>query len=220
MKRLLFICLLFSITNIFANSVEEKVLEASNTMKKLVRSQNGVPMPIIKKAQAIVVVPGSMKFGFLVGGKYGEGVATIRKADGSWSYPFFIKFGGGSLGFQIGLEIVDSILVFRTQNSVNELLSDKFTLGAEASASAGPISANLDKSSEIDMSAEIFTYSQNSGLFAGAILNGAVISNDNEKNRALYGNSVNVKKIVTSKNLSDAYSVQEFLKTVINLMEK
>ena len=221
MKYLLIVFIsLFGTTNLFADSVEEKVLEASNTMKKLVRSQNGIPISIIKESQAIVVVPGSMKFGFFVGGKFGEGIATIRKADGRWSYPFFIKLGGGSLGFQIGIEIVDSILVFRTKNSVDELLRDKFTLGAEASASAGPISANADKSSEIDMSAEIFTYSQNSGLFAGALLNGAVISNDNEKNRALYGNNVNVEKIVTSENLSDAYSIQEFLKTINNLTEK
>ena len=118
MKRILIIfILIFSITNLFADSVEEKVLEASNTMEKLVRSQSGIPMSIIQKAQAIVVIPGSVKFGFFVGGKFGEGVATIRKADGSWSYPFFIKLGGGSFGFQIGLEVVDSILVFRTKNS-------------------------------------------------------------------------------------------------------
>ena len=213
MKRLLVILIvLFSAVNLVADSVEENILEASNSMKKLIRSKNGIPMSIIQSAKAIVVLPGSIKFGFFLGGKYGEGVAVIKKQDGSWSYPFFIKLSGGSLGFQIGLEIVDSILVFRTKNSVEELLSDKFTLGIEASASAGPISANVDKSSEVNMSAEIFTYSQNSGLFAGALLNGAVISTDNEKNRALYGNSINVKKIVTSENLSDVYSVQEFLK--------
>ena len=221
MKYLLIIFIVFgSITNLFANSVEEQVLEASNSMKKLIRSQNSIPLSIIKDAKAIVIVPGSVKFGFFVGGKYGEGIAVIKKENGSWSYPFFIKLGGGSLGFQIGLEIVDSILVFRTKNSVEELLSDKFTLGVEASASAGPLSANADKSGEVNMSAEIFTYSQNSGLFAGALLNGAVISNDNEKNRALYGNSINVKEIVSSKNLSDVYSVQEFLKNLKNLTEQ
>ena len=221
MKYLLIVFIVFgSVTNLFANSVEEQVLEASNSMKKLIRSQNGIPMSIIKDAKAIVVVPGSVKFGFFVGGKYGEGIAVIRKENGSWSYPFFIKLGGGSLGFQIGLEIVDSILVFRTKNSVEELLSDKFTLGVEASASAGPLSANADKSSEVNMSAEIFTYSQNSGLFAGALLNGAVISSDNEKNRALYGNSINVKEIVRAKNLSDVYSVQEFLKNLKKLTEQ
>jgi len=218
MKQLLVVFLLFiGCLNLSAKSVEEKVLEASNTMEKLLRSKNSIPTSIIKSAKAIVVVPGSVKFGFFLGGKYGEGVATIRKDDGNWSYPFFIKLGGGSLGFQIGLEIVDSIFVFRTKNSVEELLSDKFTLGVEASASAGPLSANADKSTEIDMSAEIFTYSQNSGLFAGAIFNGAVIYNDHENNRALYGNNIDIKTIVKSSNLSDAYSIQEFFKSINNL---
>ena len=221
MKRLLIILVfIFSATTLFADSVEENILEASNTMKKLIRNQNGIPMAIIKEAKAIVVVPDSVKFGFFLGGKYGEGVATIRREDGRWSNPFFIKLGGGSLGFQIGLEIVDSILVFRTKNSVKELMSDKFTLGAEASASAGPISANVDKSSEVNMSAEIFTYSQNSGLFAGALLNGAVISNDKDKNRALYGNNAKIETIVNSENLSDVYSVQEFLKNINSLTEQ
>ena len=98
MKKILVIFLLvFGMTNMLADSVEESVLEASNTMKKLIRSQNGIPMSIIKDAKAIVVVPSSIKFGFFVGGKYGEGVAVIKKEDGSWSYPFFIKLGGGSL---------------------------------------------------------------------------------------------------------------------------
>ena len=221
MKKLVSIFLLvFCMTNILADSVEEKILEASNSMKKLIRSADGIPMSIIQDSKAIIIIPSSMKFGFFLGGKYGEGVASIRKVDGSWSYPFFIKLSGGSLGFQIGFEVADSILVFRTKNSVNELLSDKFTLGAEASASAGPISANADKSTEVDMSAEIFTYSQNSGLFAGAVLGGAVLSNDDEKNRALYGNDVNVTKIISLDNLNDSYSVQEFLKNINSLAKR
>jgi len=221
MKRLIVVCLLvFGISNLFAGSVEEEVLDASHVMQKLVRSQNGIPMSIIQEAQAIVIIPSSYTFGLFVGGKYGEGVASIRKKDGTWSYPFFITLGGGSLGLQVGFEVVDSILVFRTKNSVEELLSDKFTLGAEASASAGPISANVDKSTEVDMSAEIFTYSQNSGLFAGAVLNGAVISNNDEKNRALYGTNGTVKKIVNSDNLNDSYSVKEFLSTINNLTKR
>ncbi len=218
MRRLaVIILLLFSTTALLASSVEEDMLEASNTMNKLIRSQNGIPLRVIKEAKAIVIVPRSIKVGFFLGGKYGEGVAVLKKEDGSWSYPFFIKLGGGSFGLQIGVEVTDSILVFRTQNSVDELLKDKFTIGAEASASAGPMSVNADKSSEVDMSAEIFTYSQNSGLFVGAMLNGAVISNDDEKNRALYGNSANVQKIVTSTDLSDLYSVQDFLKNLNTL---
>ncbi len=221
MKRFLVIFILvFGINNLFASSVEENILEASNTLSKLTRSSNSIPISIIKNAKAIVVIPNYVKFGLFLGGKYGEGVASIRRDDGSWSYPFFVNLGGGTFGFQIGLEVVDSILVFRTKNSVDELLGDKFTLGVEASVSAGPIGVNADKSAEVNMSAEIFTYSQNNGLFAGATLNGAVLSNNNEKNRALYGNNISAKEIVKSNNLNDTYAVKEYLKTINSITRR
>lgn len=131
-----------------------------------------------------------------------------------------MTLGGASVGFQIGVDVVDTILVFRTQNSVDKLLSNKFTVGVGASASAGPMSTSVDRSSEIDMSAEIFTYSQSKGLFAGATLKGAVISNNDEKDRALYGSNISVKKIVVADSLSDAYSVEKFLETINNLTKR
>ncbi|MBL0687471.1 MAG: lipid-binding SYLF domain-containing protein [Sulfurospirillum sp.] len=221
MKRLLIVFLLvFGVANSFADSIEERVLVAGNIMKKLIISKNGIPMEIIKEAQAIVVMPDSVKFGFFIGGKYGEGLATVRKQDGSWSYPFFIKLSGGSLGLQIGLEKTNSILVFRTKDSVGELLSGKLKVGANASASVGYISANSDKIDETNMSAEIFAYSQSSGLFAGAVLDGVIISNDDKKNKTLYGKSIDVKDIIIAENLSDTYSVQEFFRIVNYLTKK
>lgn len=175
MKKISIIFLtLLCISNLYANSVEEEVLEATNSLKKLSISKNGIPKKIVRESKAIVLIPGSWKVGFFLAGKYGEGIATIRKEDGSWSNPFFITLGSGSLGFQIGVESADSIFVFRTKNSVKELLSQKFTLGVGASVSAGPMGANIEKNSEINMQAEIFTYSQTSGLFAGASFEGAL----------------------------------------------
>lgn len=216
MKQIFLILILIatSFSSLSANSVEEEVLEAANSMKKLLRSEKGIPQKIIKSSQAIVVIPSSLKVSFFLGGKYGEGVASIRKSDGSWSYPFFVDMSGGSLGFQVGVESSDTIFVFRTANSVNELLSDKFTLGAGASVSAGPMNANVEKNSEVNMSAEIFSYSQSKGLFVGASFEGAIISNNNEKNRALYGNDVTVDKIVTADSLNSTYSVREFLNNI------
>ena len=124
-----------------------------------------------------------------------------------------------SFGLQVGFEKADTILVFRTKNSVNELLKDKVTLGAEVSISAGPIGTRVDKSTEVDMSAEIFVYSKNRGLFIGASLSGALISSDKEKNRALYGKQIVIDKIVTSTNLSDVYSVKRFLQN-LNILTK
>ena len=217
MKKILVIFLtLISISNLFANSVEEEVLEATNSMKKLSIGKNGIPSNIIKESQAIVIIPGSWKVGFLIAGKYGEGVASIKKEDGNWSNPFFVELGSGSLGFQLGVESADSIFVFRTTNSVKELLSQKFVLGVGASVSAGPIGENIEKNSEINMQAEIFSYSQTKGLFAGASFEGASISNNDEKNRALYGNDMSVVKIVGSDLQSDIYCIDQFSKTITN----
>jgi len=217
MKKILVIFLtLISISSLFANSVEEDVLEATNSMRKLTTNRNGIPQKIIRGSQAIVVIPGSLKVGFFLGTKYGEGVAAIRKENGSWSNPFFITLGGGSLGFQFGVESADTIFVFRTKNSVKELLSQKFTLGIGASVSAGPIGANIEKNTEINMQAEIFSYSQTKGLFAGASFEGASISNNDEKNRALYGNNMNVLKIIESGLRNDIYSIEQFSKTITN----
>lgn len=215
MKKLLAIVVTFIyVGSLFANSVEEDVLEAANSMQKLTLSKNGIPKKIMQQAQGIVVIPSSVKLGFFLGGKYGEGVASIRKKDGSWSNPFFVTLGSGSLGFQIGVESADTIFVFRTKNSVDELLSQKFTLGIGASASAGPIGANVEKNSEINMQAEIFSYSQTKGLFAGASFEGASIANNDEKNRALYGGGMSVAKIISMDAQNSVYSIEQFLKNI------
>jgi len=221
MKKILIFVLAFLYAgNLFANSVEEDILEATNTLEKLTLNKNTIPKKIMQQARAIVVVPSSIKVSFFVGGKYGEGVASIKKANGQWSNPFFVTLGSGSLGFQFGVESADSLFVFRTQNSVDELLKQKFTLGVGASISAGPMGANVEKNSEINMKAEIFSYSQTSGLFVGASFDGASIANNDGKNRALYGGNMSVRKIVKMDNRSGVYSIEQFLKQITNSTSK
>lgn len=215
MKQIVLICiLLLGINNLYADSVEEQILETTNSMQKLMISKDGIPQQIIKQAQGIVIIPSSIKVSWFIGGKYGEGLATIKKADGSWSNPIFITLGGGSLGLQFGFESSDTILVFRTKNSVKELLSRKFTLGAGASVSAGPLGKNVERNTEINMQAEIFSYTQSKGLFIGASLEGASISNNDEKNRALYGNDMKAVNIINKPIVDEIYSVKEFIKTI------
>ncbi|WP_458701361.1 lipid-binding SYLF domain-containing protein [Sulfurospirillum sp. 1307] len=210
----LLICVFSSVQ---ANSSEEMLLDSVNTMKKLVNTKNGVPKSVLKQAKAILIIPSLDKVGFFIGGKYGKGVVCIKKSDGSWSYPFFVEVVGGSLGLQFGYEHISAMMIFRTQNSVNELMNKKFTLGAGASVSAGPLGSNYERNTEVNMSAEIFVYSKANGLFAGVSLEGAVISILEEKNRALYGQNLNVNQIVSGSNLSSVYSVKEFLRTVNSL---
>jgi lipid-binding SYLF domain-containing protein len=211
-KVFLVFILMFSM--LYAKSAEEQILEAANSLKKLSNIKNGVPKQILKEAKALIIIPSLHKAGMMVGVKYGEGIVSVRRDNGTWSYPFFVEIGGGSLGLQFGYENTTTLLIFRTKESIKGLQSEKFTLGAGASASAGTLGANYEKSAEGDFSSEIITYSQANGLFAGASLEGAVISNLKSKNSALYGSNINIKRILTEDNLNDSYSVQEFLRTI------
>lgn len=216
MKRIVGICLALVLcaSASLASSIEEQILESSNSLQNLVYANSTISKKIIANAKAVVIIPASLKFSFFLGAKYGEGVASIKRANGSWSYPFFVKLTGGSVGFQFGFEKTDTLFIFTSTKSVAGLLGDKFTLGADASISIGPLAAQIDKSMEANMSAEIFTYSKASGAFVGASFEGNVIAHEPQKNRALYGNTISLDAIITRENLSDYYSVKEFLHTL------
>ena len=220
MRRLVIsiVFVLFIVSNLFAYSAEEKVLESSNSMKKFLNSKK-IPEKVFKIARAIVIIPSSLKISFIFGVNVGKGVVTFRKNDGSWSNPAFVSLNGGSFGYQFGFENSDILLVFKSTDSVEGLKSGKFTLGVGASISAGPLNANIDRSTEVSMSAEIYSYAISSGLFIGASFGGAEISIEQNKNIELYGNNITIDKIINSDNLSDTYSVSEFMKNT-NLLNK
>lgn len=213
MKRIVIVIMLMSflVSNSFAFSAEEKVLESANSMKKFLNS-NKIPHKVFNFARAIVIIPSSVKVGFLLGVNVGDGVVIFRKDDGTWSYPAFVSLRGGSFGYQFGFENTDILLIFKSKDSVDGLKSGKFTLGVGASISAGPLNANVDKSTEGNMSAEIYSYASSSGLFVGASFGGAKITLEKDYNKALYGNDINLERIINSHNLSDAYSITEFMK--------
>lgn len=201
-------------TYAFAVSAQEVVLESANSLRVLTSSGAGIPEKLIQQAQAVVVIPKSVKVGFFFGVKYGEGVGSVKKADGSWSQPFFMQLGSGSLGLQLGFEAADSLLIFRTKNAVQELFSEKFTLGAGASIAAGPMGKNYERNAEVDLSAEIFSYSKTTGFFAGVSMEGAMLNHLENKNHALYGSKVTPQQIINMGNESDIYAVREFLQVL------
>jgi len=215
MKRIVFVVylMLFLVSNSFAFSAEEKVLESANSMKKFLTS-NKIPEKVFNVARAIVIIPSSVKVGFLLGVNIGEGVVTFKRDDGTWSNPAFVSLKGGSFGYQFGFENTDILLIFKSKDSVDGLKSGKFTLGIGASISAGPLNANVDKSTEGNMSAEIYSYASSSGLFVGASFGGAKVTIEENNNRALYGNDISLERIINSHNLSDTYSVKEFMKNI------
>ncbi len=145
-----------------------------------------VPDGIARHAECIAVVPGVVKGAFIVGAEYGQGVVTCRTHHG-WSGPVFIRLGGGSFGFQIGGQGTDLVLVAINEKGLQDLLHDRFKIGADASAAAGPVGRDAQASTDLSMRAELLTWSRSHGIFAGIDLNGVSVSQNAADTDALYG---------------------------------
>jgi len=154
-----------------------------------------IPSDLLKDAKAIAVIPDVLKVGFVFGGRRGEGLISVKNPDGTWSDPSFISFGGGSVGFQIGVSSTDVILVFRTRRGVDSIVNGKFTIGADASAAAGPVGRTASAATDQQLKAEIYSYSRARGLFAGVALDGSVLKIDQDANAAVYGAGITPRRI-------------------------
>jgi lipid-binding SYLF domain-containing protein len=155
-----------------------------------------IPQDLLKKAHCVAIVPGLKKGAFVVGAKFGRGFVSCRTGTG-WSAPAGIKMEGGSLGFQIGGTEIDVILAIMNKRGVQRLLSNEFTLGADASVAAGPLGRTASAQTDAAMTAEILSWSRSRGVFAGAALEGATLRGDEEANLDLYGKRLDMKAIVT-----------------------
>jgi lipid-binding SYLF domain-containing protein len=153
-----------------------------------------------------------LKGGFVVGANYGKGVATCHTATG-WSAPAPFKLAGGSVGFQIGGEAVDVVMLIMNEKGMRNLLNSKFKLGADASVAAGPVGRHAEGDTDWKMRAEVLSYSRARGVFAGVSLNGAGISQDNDETRVLYGNDASFQKILTG-GVPATEGSETFLSTV------
>ncbi len=209
----LFISVVLFATASFAGASEE-LLNSANSLKEILRTENKIPTKILQKARAIVIIPSATKIGFFIGGEFGNGVASIRKGDGSWSNPFFVKLQSGSLGWQFGYEHNSILLILNSAKSVNSLLNRSITMGADASISAGPLAKTYEKNSKIDLSAEVFAYRKSEGLFLGISLKGAVINQDNDKNIEYYGNGIKAADIVAMPQKQDTYAIKEYFNSI------
>ena len=150
---------------------------------------SGIPDEIISRADCIAIVPSLKKGGFIVGGAYGKGVATCRNASG-WSAPVFFRIEGGSVGFQIGAQEVDLIMVVMNSKGMTAMLHNKAKLGADVSAAAGPVGRHAEGMTDWKLRAQVLTYSRARGLFAGISIEGSSIRQDNDDTRAFYGRMV------------------------------
>ena len=165
----------------------------------------GIPQDLLEKAQCIVVVPGLQKGAFIIGGKYGKGFMLCRKMNGvGWSAPAAIRVEGGSFGFQIGGEETDVVMLVTNENGTKKLLSNKFTLGLDASVAAGPIGRDSSAETDAQLHAEILTYSRSRGLFGGVSLQGATLRPDDDWDKELYGKAMSTRDIVLGQTPAPA----------------
>jgi lipid-binding SYLF domain-containing protein len=201
MRRTLltFTLALFATIALTASAGERENKRAENALRVLSEvmqaPDKAIPRDLLQNAQAIAVIPDVIKAGFVLGGRHGEGLIAVKTRDGTWSNPSFISLTGGSVGFQAGVSSTDVILVFRTQRGVESIVHGKFTLGADASAAAGPVGRSAQAATDAQLKAEIYSYSRARGLFAGAALDGSALTIDNGANQAVYGEGVTPRRI-------------------------
>jgi len=162
-------------------------------------SDNDIPTDLLNKASCVVVIPNLKKGGFIIGGEYGAGFFSCRKPNGiGWSAPGCIKMTGGKFGLLVGGAETDVVMLVMNNGGMEHLLSDKFQLGGEASAAAGPVGRSASAMTDAEMHAQILTYSRSRGIFGGLDLAGSAVTQDSDANSALYGRDVSNKEIVSS----------------------
>jgi SH3 domain-containing YSC84-like protein 1 len=180
----------------------DRVDDAADVVSEVMKiAEKSIPRDLLQKANAVVVFPGALKGAFIVGGQGGKGVA-VRRVGKGWSAPAFVNMAGGSVGFQVGGQKTDYILLIMNEKGLKGLLEDKFELGGEGSVAAGPVGRTTAASTNTTMDAEILTYSRTKGLFAGIALKGVVISQDHSMNMAVYSKSI--KDIIGTPPLASA----------------
>lgn len=187
---LVLIGLLLALPAAAATKEEQRVGDAADVLDQLLRiPEKTIPPALLSRAYAVAVIPNVVKIGFGLGARRGRGIIVVRLDDNSWSNPAFITMTGGSIGWQIGAQSTDVILVFRTRKGVENISNGKLTLGADASIAAGPVGRHTSVATDIKFQAEVVSYSRSRGLFAGVAFEGAGVTMDRKANSAFYGST-------------------------------
>jgi SH3 domain-containing YSC84-like protein 1 len=189
---------LFAVSDARA-ATSDRLTAAADTLQALVNipeAEKGVPQDLLKKAQCVVVVPSLKSAALGVGGEYGRGFVSCRHGSG-WTAPAAVKVEGGSFGFQIGGSETEVVMLVMNQKGMNRLLTNKFTLGADATVAAGPVGRSAEAKTDAAMTAEILSYSRSRGLFAGVSLSGATLREDDSTNKDLYGKELTNREVLS-----------------------
>jgi lipid-binding SYLF domain-containing protein len=181
----------------FAETPEKRIRSAADSFLEIMKvPEKGIPRDLLEKAECVVIIPGLKKGAFLVGGKYGRGFVSCRRRSERWGPPAAVRIEGGSYGFQIGGSSTDVFMLIMNEKGMKRLLSDKFTIGGEAAAAAGPVGRNASANTDMLLRAEILSWSRSRGLFAGLSLEGATLRPDGDANRDLYGRDLSNQEII------------------------
>lgn len=195
----------------------DRVENAGLVSKEIMDIPDDIPQNVIDKADCVVVMPSVLKAAFIVGGSYGRGVMTCRGgADfkGPWGAPTMMALEGGSVGFQIGGQATDFVLLLMNSRAASSILTSKVKLGGDASVSAGPVGRTASAETDVTMRAEVLSYSRSRGIFAGVSLSGSTLRADNDANTVLYGKSLDAKDIVLNGLVAPPACAQTLLSTL------
>lgn len=223
MKKLIVcaVVLMWSIAAFAVNDAheEERVKDAGEVLKEILNIPDNIPQDLLDKAECIVVLPSVKKGAFGIGGSYGRGVMVCRGGQhytGKWGAPALYALEGVSIGFQLGGQATDFVLLVMNPKGAQSLLYSKVKLGADASAAAGPKGRTAEGATDIVMTAEILSYSRNKGLFAGVSLEGSTLRSDGSANEKLYGRRLSAKEIIREGKVGIPACAQE----LVSLLDK
>jgi len=180
------------------NDTTNRLNAAADVVRDMMTAPDkGIPKDLLDKAACVVVVPSVKKAAFIVGAKYGRGFIVCRNKNGrGWSAPGGVRIEGGSFGLQIGGSATDVVMLLMNESAIDKLLSSKFTIGADASAAAGPVGRTASAQTDAQLHAQLLTYSRSQGLFAGVSLDGATLRPDDDANKDMYGRTMSNRDVV------------------------
>ena len=212
--------LLPTIARAAANEKEEdRVKDAGQVLKEIIAIPDDIPKDLFDRAECVIVLPSVKKFAIGIGGSYGRGVMSCRTGQhftGPWGAPALYALEGGNIGFQLGGQATDFVLLVMNPRGAESLMGSKVKLGADAAAAAGPKGRDSTAATDVEMRAEILSYSRSRGLFAGVSLEGSTLRPDNRANEKLYGRKLNVKEIIREGKVGVPASGRE----LVSLLDK
>jgi SH3 domain-containing YSC84-like protein 1 len=187
-------------TGLYAETAADRLQDSAVILQEIMKTPDkGIPHDLLDKARCIMIVPGLKQGAFIVGGEYGKGFAECRRPGSrEWGAPAAITMAGGSFGFQIGGSSTDVVVLVMNQRGMDRLMTDKFQLGADASVAGGPVGRTATAETDLELHAEMLSWSRSRGAFAGVALNGAVVKPDQGSNEQLYGHKMSNRDVLTS----------------------